>query len=82
MLSVRSMCSPSALFAVEATDAPDFVAAAAAELDDAAMDLLTLVKINGYFSQRWLGFSGKTLGVLRIAKPRLCMPPFMPGRVI
>lgn len=77
-----SMSNPSALFAAEATDAPEFVAAAAAVLDEADMALLTLVKIDGYFSQRWLGFSGKTLGVLRIAKLRLCVPPFVPGRVI
>jgi hypothetical protein len=55
------------LFAAEATDAPEFGAAAAAVLNGAAVDRLTLVKIDGYFRRRWLDFSGKTLGVLRSA---------------
>lgn len=43
---------------------------------------LHLVTIDGWFSQRWLGFSHKELGTVRVASPRLRVPPFVPNRVL
>ncbi|MBK7075932.1 MAG: hypothetical protein IPH44_26925 [Myxococcales bacterium] len=43
---------------------------------------LHLVTIDGWFSQRWLGFSNKELGAVRFATMALRVPPFVPSRVI
>ncbi len=40
------------------------------------------IKIDNWFSQRWLGFSGKALGALGVRYLRLTIPPFVPNRVI
>ena len=45
-------------------------------------DRLFVVKIDGWFGQRWLGFSGKALGALGICKKKLILPPFIPSRVV
>lgn len=45
-------------------------------------DQCYVVKIDNWFGQRWLGFSGKSLGVLGISKLRLTLPPFVPSRVV
>lgn len=45
-------------------------------------DQCYVVRINNWFGQRWLGFSGKSLGALRISKLRLTLPPFVPSRVV
>lgn len=71
-----------ALSATQATDAEGFVAAVTTVIDGADVGRLTLVKIDGYFSRRWLGFAGKALGVVRIVPKRLCVPPFVPARVV
>ncbi|MBK9033170.1 MAG: hypothetical protein IPL61_18180 [Myxococcales bacterium] len=42
-----------------------------------------VVKIDGWFSERWFGFSHKALGALRIANHvTLRIPPFVPARVV
>jgi hypothetical protein len=43
---------------------------------------LHLVTIDGWFSQRWLGFSHKELGAVRFATMDLRVPPFVPSRVL
>jgi hypothetical protein len=45
-------------------------------------DLAFVVKIDNWFGQRWLGFSGKTLGVAGVRKEKLTLPPFVPSRVL
>jgi len=70
----------------EETDDPrylDWVEAIVAGLDEAIKaDKVFIVKIDNWFGQRWLGFSGKSLGVLRICKRKLTLPPFIPSRVV
>ena len=39
-----------------------------------------VVKIDNWFGQRWLGFSGK--GLLGWHKQKLTLPPFVPSRVV
>jgi hypothetical protein len=43
---------------------------------------LILIKINNWFSRRWLRFSGKSLGLVGIAMYTLSVPPFVPNRVV
>ena len=43
---------------------------------------LICIKIDNWFSQRWLGFSGKALGALGVRYLKLTIPPFVPSRVI
>lgn len=43
---------------------------------------LYLVKIDQWFGQRWLRFTGKLLGALGFSKGRLTVPPFHPNRVV
>jgi hypothetical protein len=40
-----------------------------------------LVKIDSWFSARWLGFSHKAIGKIAIHRSVLRVPPFVPGRV-
>ena len=40
-----------------------------------------VVKIDKWFSRRWLGFSGKALGAISVRKRWLTVPPFVPRRV-
>ncbi|MEP6360801.1 MAG: hypothetical protein ABJ287_00315, partial [Balneola sp.] len=41
-----------------------------------------LIKIDNWFDKKWLGFSGKILGAVGIAKSDLTIPPFVPNRII
>ncbi len=41
-----------------------------------------VVKIDNWFGQSWLGFSGKSLGVMGWHKKKLTLPPFVPSRVV
>jgi hypothetical protein len=45
-------------------------------------DQTYVVKIDNWFGKRWLGFSGKALGVLGVRKEKLTLPPFIPSRVV
>jgi hypothetical protein len=40
------------------------------------------VKINNWFGQRWLRFSGKALGAIAVWRNHLTLPPFIPSRVV
>src|SRR5579864_610502 len=72
--------------ATETDDAPEFIA----EIQQLVQGLVRLhktetlivVKIDGWFGSRWLGFSGKVLGSLGVWKDRLTIPPFVPNRVL
>lgn len=44
--------------------------------------LVKVVRIDGWFSRRWLQFSGKALGALRCTSARLVIPPFVPNRAV
>lgn len=41
-----------------------------------------VMKIDNWFGKRWLGFSGKALGVLGVRNEKLTLPPFIPSRVV
>jgi len=41
-----------------------------------------LVKIDGWFDTKWLGFSGKVLGALGVWNTPSTIPPFHPNRVV
>lgn len=41
-----------------------------------------VVKINNWFGQRWLRFSGRSLGAISLWKTKLTLPPFVPSRVV
>ena len=43
---------------------------------------VAIVRIDRWFSRRWLTFAGKNLGALRVTSARLVIPPFVPGRVL
>jgi hypothetical protein len=43
---------------------------------------LILIKTDGWFGLRWLGFSGKILGAMGVRKTRLTIPPFVPDRIV
>jgi hypothetical protein len=70
----------------EVTDDPQFLdwveAVVIAVEDTFKTDLAFVVKIDNWFGKRWLGFSGKSLGVLSIRKKKLTLPPFIPSRVV
>jgi hypothetical protein len=51
-------------------------------LSECSPSSVELVKIDNWFGGRWLGFSGKTLGMLGLRKEPLTVPPFVPSRVI
>src|SRR5204862_2461526 len=41
-----------------------------------------VVRIDNWFGERWLNFSGKTLGALSVHKrTKVTFPPFVPSRV-
>jgi len=41
-----------------------------------------VVRIDNWFGERWLNFSGKTLGALGVhKKPNTTFPPFVPSRI-
>jgi hypothetical protein len=41
-----------------------------------------LIRIDHWFDQKWLAYSGNILGVVSVRKSRLTIPPFVPNRVI
>ena len=42
-----------------------------------------IVKIDNWFSSRWVGFSHKALGAVRVAhREKFRIPPFVPNRVV
>ncbi|MGH9734011.1 MAG: hypothetical protein ACRD8A_05425 [Candidatus Acidiferrales bacterium] len=41
-----------------------------------------LIKVDNWFGDNWLGFSGKTLGQPGVWKSKLTVPPFVPHRII
>src|SRR5882672_4353063 len=43
---------------------------------------LYVVKVDNWFGKRWLGFSGKSLGAIGVAKRDLTIPPFIPSRIV
>src|SRR5262249_5889373 len=43
---------------------------------------LFLIRLDNWFGQRWLEFSGKALGALGVCKSKLTLPPFVPHRVV
>lgn len=43
---------------------------------------LILIKVDSFFSLRWLRFSGKFIGMAGIWKSRLTLPPFVPNRIV
>ncbi len=46
------------------------------------LDDYCVVRIDNWFGDRWLNFSGKTLGALGVHKPtRVTFPPLVPSRV-
>lgn len=67
-------------------DAPEFVAKveelANGILRRHAPPALILIKIDNWFSVRWLRFSGKTLGAVGVSMSTLSVPPFVPSRVV
>jgi hypothetical protein len=71
---------------LETDDSPEFIAKVEALangiLRHHAPLTLILIKIDNWFSVRWLGFSGKTLGALGVSRATLSVPPFVPKRVI
>src|SRR5262245_49609679 len=70
----------------EALDDPKFVAwverVIAGVESRFETDQSYVVKIDNWFGQRWLGFSGKAVGALRVCQRRLTLPPFVPSRVL
>src|SRR5207302_950625 len=40
-----------------------------------------VVRVENWFGDRWLNFSGKMLGVLSVRKNRTTFPPFVPSRL-
>lgn len=69
----------------EPTDDPAFlewVQAVVVGVEEAACtDQTFVVKIDHWFGKRWLGFSGKALGVIGVRQSKLTLPPFVPSRV-
>jgi hypothetical protein len=43
---------------------------------------LFLIKIDNWFSAKWLRFSGKTMGLAGVSMATLSVPPFIPNRVL
>jgi hypothetical protein len=41
-----------------------------------------VVKIDNWFSKRWLRFSGKAVGALGVWSDELTIPPFIPSRIV
>src|SRR5262245_34045718 len=41
-----------------------------------------LTKIDHWFGDRWLRFTGKTLGAIGVWRNKLTIPPFVPSRVL
>jgi hypothetical protein len=70
----------------EARDDPEFLAwvegVIAGFESQFQTDQSYVVKIDNWFGQRWLGFSGKAVGALGVRKARLTLPPFVPSRVL
>lgn len=61
----------------------DWVEATVVGVEEAIKtDQTYVVKIDNWFRKRWLGFSGKVLGALGVAKAKLTLPPFIPSRVV
>jgi len=67
-------------------DAPEFIAQVEALANGIlyrhAPPELVLIKINNWFSVRWLRFSGKALGAVGVWSNALSIPPFVPNRVV
>jgi len=67
-------------------DAPEFIAKVEALANGIlhyhAPPEFMLIKINNWFSVRWLRFSGKVLGALGVWSNALSIPPFAPNRVV
>ncbi len=77
----------------EIDDAPDFVRqveqVANGVIRRHAPETLVLIKIDNYFGSKWLGFSGKALGLLGVwhnpdyhPANNIRIPPFVPNRVV
>jgi len=41
-----------------------------------------ITKIDHWFGERWLAFSGKALGAIGVRLKKLTLPPFVPSRVV
>jgi hypothetical protein len=79
--------------APESDDAPDFVRqveqVASGIIRRHAPESVVLIKIDNFFGSKWLGFSGKVIGLLGVwDKPydrpadNIRVPPFVPNRVV
>lgn len=77
----------------ESDDAPDFVRqveqVAHGIIHRHAPESVVLIKIDNFFGSKWLGFSGKVIGLLGVwHKPyyqpadNIRIPPFVPNRVV
>jgi hypothetical protein len=77
----------------EIDGAPDFVRqveqVANGVIRRHAPETLVLIKIDNYFGSKWLGFSGKALGLLGVwhnpdyhPANNIRIPPFVPNRVV
>lgn len=67
-------------------DAPGFLSRVQAVTDGLLRSLrpssIVVIKIDNFFSSKWLRFSGKSLGAIGVWKERLNIPPFVPDRVL
>ena len=67
------------------TDDLDFLAWVEATITGVEESIETeqtfVIKIDKWFSRRWLGFSGKAMGAISVHKRWLTVPPFIPRRV-
>ncbi len=43
---------------------------------------LHAIKIDNWFSPKWLRFSGKMFGIVGVQRHKLTLPPFVPNRVV
>jgi hypothetical protein len=70
----------------EASDDPNFVEWVERVIEGVEKQFVAeqiyIVKVNNWFGQRWLGFSGKALGLVGVRNRRLTLPPFVPSRVV
>ncbi len=80
------MVIPDVTLHVEETDDPAFarfVLAALHRLGELYEPVASyVVRIDNWFSQRWLRFSHKCLGSFGVASSELVIPPFVPNRVV
>jgi hypothetical protein len=79
----------------EKDDADEFIAQvdllANGILEKHTPECLILIKVNSWFGSRWLGFSGKILGIAGVhrrgvggvwRRNHLSVPPFVPSRIV